>query len=429
MVDYQNTKKEYYRYLYKYSPDRPQNNNINIMNMFRYVLEIYTKWKSNPNDPQLSPFNIDLNKLSQYLFDKNKTKKYYCINRQNKNMVVGDDDIETILIKKLSKHFLELFMNDKEITPNFLDTLYKSVNGVSNVVDILMDDNTNRDLIKNVIMQLIQPSINKKQISRIKYPTINNSNINNSRLRHNEIYKIDENVLKNIRSEDIIYNVTVSINDIFNNVIKELTVNQRVICTKCNGRGILDIDMYQKLCFRCNGNLTETKTNNYQLDIRKSKLIFPKEGHQGIDRNYGDLIINVKPKDIGNYEIVNDYDLLTEVELSFIEVYTQFEFYLKYVSGYYYHIKFSPENLSPKDNVKFRKKLQIRVRDKGLPIEDTGRFGDLYIKFKVVLPDIELEDIEKLKNISSLKSNRKSLVKINQPSSKLDNSILAIEFI
>jgi DnaJ-class molecular chaperone len=256
-------------------------------------------------------------------------------------------------------------------------------------------------------MQLIQPSINKKQISRIKYPTINNSNINNSRLRHNEIYKIDENVLKNIRSEDIIYNVTVSINDIFNNVIKELTVNQRVICTKCNGRGILDIDMYQKLCFRCNGNLTETKTNNYQLDIRKSKLIFPKEGHQGIDRNYGDLIINVKPKDIGNYEIVNDYDLLTEVELSFIEVYTQFEFYLKYVSGYYYHIKFSPENLSPKDNVKFRKKLQIRVRDKGLPIEDTGRFGDLYIKFKVVLPDIELEDIEMLKNISSLKSNRK----------------------
>jgi DnaJ-class molecular chaperone len=427
MVDYQNTKKAYYRYLYKYSPDRLQNNNINIMNIFRYILEIYNKWKSNPNDPKLSPLNIDVKKLNQHLFDKNKTKKYYCINQQNKNMLIRDDDIETLLVKNLSKHFLEMFMDGKEVTPNFLDTIYKSVNGVSNVVDILMDDNTNTDLIKNIIMQLIQPSKNK--ISKIKYPKNNNSTINTI-LRDSDTYKIDENVLNNVRSEDIIYNVTVSINDIFNNVTKELIVNQKIICTKCNGRGVLDITTHQtRLCFRCNGNLTETKTNVYQLDIRKSKIIFPKEGHQGIDRNYGNLIIIVKPKDIGDYEIVDDYDLLTEVELSFIEVYTQFEFYLKYINGYYYHIKFSPENLSSKDNIKFRKKLQIRVRDKGLPIENTGRFGDLYIKFKVILPDINSEDIKKIKDISSFKSNRKSLVKMTQPTSKIDNSILAIEFI
>lgn len=454
--DFTQSKKRYYKYLHQYHPDRPQNNNDTMSNLFRTILQMYVRWKQNPNDPKLSPLNIDPEKLSNYLFDKSKNEKpkYYCINHKENNIIVDNNNIESIIIKHISQYFLELFIEKKEITPNFIDTIYQSVNGMSGLVGIL-NNKTNKTAIHNIIVKLIESNniptnlINSKglKVSNIKRIIDSaNKEVNNTKAITNvntisKVYydsegnKIDENVVNNIKTEDIVYNVNVSMLDIYNNVKKELNVNQKIICTKCNGKGILDLAHYSnRICHRCNGMLTENVSKVFKLDIRKKQIIYPREGHQGIDRNYGDLIINVLPKPVDDYTIQNDYDLVTEVELGFVEVYTQFDFYLQYINGMYYHIKFSPRNLSKKDYNKFRKKLQIRVRDKGLPIEDTGRFGDLYINFRVVLPDVDPEDIPKLESIQSLHYNRKTLVQVdntynNVDDDLVDKTLLAIEFV
>jgi DnaJ-class molecular chaperone len=457
--NFTSSKKEYYKYLHQYHPDRPQNNNSAMSNLFRIILQMYVRWKQNPNDPKLSPLNIDPQKLGTFLFDKSKSKKakYYCVNHKENNIIVDNNNMESIIIKHISEYFLELFVEKKEITPNFLDTIYQTANGAPGLVNILTN-NTNKKAIHNIIVKLIESS-NSGDLSNLSDGLIKqNKNLKklidsssifqkehkpelNSIGNISKVYfdaegnKIDENVVNNIKTEDIVYNVNVSMLDIYNNVKKELNVNQKIICTKCNGKGILDLGQYNsRICHRCNGLLTENINKVFKLDIRKKQTTYPREGHQGIDRNYGDLIINVLPKTVDNYKIENDYDLVTEVELGFVEVYTQFDFYLQYINGMYYHIKFSPRNLSNKDYNKFRKKLQIRVRDKGLPIQDTGRFGDLYINFRVILPDIDPIDIPKLESIPSLHYDRKTLVHVDNTYNDVqddlvDKTLLAIEFV
>ena len=443
--DLKTSKKEYYKYLYKYHPDKQsQNNTINISNIFRTVLKLYSQWKENPENPKLSPFNIKPDKLNSFLFDTTKSKKkYYCINDDKKSVIIDNDNnnsfLESIVVKHISQYFLQLFMEKKEITPNFIDNIYQSVNGIPGLINILTDG-TNKEAVHNIIIKLLE---GKKGAltSNIESPTINQTDMSNTSTHPNNIIspiskvyydsngnKIDENVINNVKTEDIIYNVSVSALDIYNNIKKELNVNQKIICTKCNGKGMIETSPFNNsICFRCNGQVTENQSKTFQLDIRKKKTVYPREGHQGLDRNYGDLIINIKPKPMDDYEIINDYDLVTYVELGFIEVYTQFDFYLKYINGAYYHIQFSPRNLSNKDYAKFRKKLQIRVRDKGLPIEDTGRFGDLYIKFKIVLPNVDPTDISKLESISSLQYDRKSLVPVPKSNNIVEPNLLAIE--
>lgn len=444
--DFNTSKKQYYKYLYKYHPDKNSNstNTIDISNIFRIILKLYTQWKENPEDPKLSPFDIKPDKLGSFLFDTTKNKKkYYCINDDKKSVIIDKDNnnfLESIVVKHISQYFLQLFMEKKEITPNFIDTIYQSVNGIPGLVNILTDG-TNKDAIHNIIVKLLEGKKGALTSNNTIHSSSSASSINSSINSNNvlnpisKVYydssgnKIDENVINNVKTEDIIYNVSVSTLDIYNNVKKELNVIQKIICTKCNGKGMIEISPFNsRICFRCNGQLTENQTKMFELDIRKKKIVYPREGHQGFDRDYGDLIINIKPKPMDNYEIINDYDLVTYVELGFIEVYTQFDFYLKYINGAYYHIEFSPRNLSNKDYAKFRKKLQIRVRDKGLPIEDTGRFGDLYIKFKVVLPDVDPSDISKLESISSLKYDRKSIVPVPKTNTIIEPNLLAIEF-
>jgi DnaJ-class molecular chaperone len=225
--------------------------------------------------------------------------------------------------------------------------------------------------------------------------------------------KIDVATSQNIIADDIIYNINVSIEDICNQEVKQLNVTQKRICATCYGTGILELSFQNKICHKCNGQIVQNIDKQFVLDIRKKKMVYPREGHQGIDYNIGDLIVNINPKLDQNYQVVNNYDLETEHTLSFIEVYTEFEFYLKYINGQHYHVKFQPSQLSLFDARKFRKRLRLRIRDKGLPIEDTGRFGDLYIKFKIELPDISQTDVDILRNVNILQHNKKSLVKLN----------------
>lgn len=427
---HQTKKQTYYQYLNQFNPDKytrhyqkkNQTNYKTMLTIFQQILELYSLWRLDPDNTDYSPDKFKPTEVSDYLYNIKKDKKkknngkddtYYCINHQNESYLVNDNKLESLLLSKLSQHVLTLFQDKKKLDPQFVSKLYQSLNNASQIVTLLLDNDNNQSIVSKMLQTLLTTN-----------PT---SAINPSKPRMD--YKIDENVVRNVIREDIIFNVNVAIIDIHNNVSKELPIKQKVICTLCHGTGMVETSPFQKrVCHRCHGYIQEVKEKVFPLDIRKRKIIYPKEGHQGLNMEQGDLIINIYPKATDNYRVINNYDLETYVDLDFIELYTQFEFYLPYITGNFCHIKFAPRHLSPADQKKFRHRKQLRVRDKGLPIEDTNRRGDLYIKFRVELPDMTLEDLAQLEMIPSLKSTRQVIVPVSTPEGEVISSgSLAIE--
>jgi DnaJ-class molecular chaperone len=50
--------------------------------------------------------------------------------------------------------------------------------------------------------------------------------------------------------------------------------------------------------------------------------------------------------------------------------------------------------------------MSLRIRDLGLPISDSGRRGDLYIKLLLKLPELSKTEIRKLKNLVVFNPNK-----------------------
>lgn len=222
--NYQNLKRQYYRLLYQYSPDRTNKDSSQyIFQIFRQILLLYSLWRENPSHAELSPNNIkqdnNSKKFSEYLYDKSKQKisnqkdnntekkfnnefksesnnytndksdkteslidtfqkddtTYYCVNYNDRTVLMKEQDIEGVLINKVSKYLIQMLLDKKAISGDFVNTIYQLFGEPSELVKFITGISSNNNAINNFVSQLLQP-LNRSSLIKHKYkPSIDPS--------------------------------------------------------------------------------------------------------------------------------------------------------------------------------------------------------------------------------------------------------------
>lgn len=179
------------------------------------------------------------------------------------------------------------------------------------------------------------------------------------------------------KPEDIIYNIKVSLADIYNLVKKNITITRT---RKVDGKYI-------------------QKKKKIEIPIYGKEILLEKEGNEL--KNYkerGNIIINIFNEPSDSFKRINDYDLLTFKEINVNQLYTSFVYDIELPNNNV--LKIQSESMI-KDNSTF---LLQKVNKKGLPFEDENhnlQYGNLYIKYKIIFP----KSIDELKNIKEYNEN------------------------
>jgi DnaJ-class molecular chaperone len=149
----------------------------------------------------------------------------------------------------------------------------------------------------------------------------------------------------------------------------------------------------------------------FPIDIREKQLIFEKEGNQSertkneMDNledtaddikekmdDISNLVININSRPNQVFERIDDYDLLMNYDVSFLELYTDFVVKFRHLDGKEYNLQY--HNMGPKNT-------KILISNLGLPIGGSGGRGNLYVKLNIILPELSDFDINQLKLMDS----------------------------
>lgn len=164
-------------------------------------------------------------------------------------------------------------------------------------------------------------------------------------------------------------------------------MQNKVRDSSCIGRG----QAWKYKCQHCPHGMKEKNTIKLTLEIEKGsrnndKIVFEKKGKQEIGYEHGDLIFVVQTKKHSTYERKNN-DLYQNYEISLKDALVGFNANLDHISG-------SPVNVN-KQTVTFHNEV-LKIKNKGMPIKSTDRYGDLYIKFFIQFPKKLTEEQKKI---------------------------------
>lgn len=183
-----------------------------------------------------------------------------------------------------------------------------------------------------------------------------------------EIYKVSPDTFTNDveddikTTENIYYNLNVSLEDIYQKKIKKISLKHRRLV---DGKYI-DLPIIYKI----------------PVYIRES--IFYEEAHdkRGFTKR-GNVIFNVYDKDHNIFKRLNDFDLIMVHYINLYDIYRGFSFKFTHLDGKEIIVQCRPGSLAEQGH--FYQKLE----GYGLPCEiDTGR-GDLFIRYMVNFPHID----------------------------------------
>ena len=231
---------------------------------------------------------------------------------------------------------------------------------------------------------------------------------NGSESIFNNIFKKDKPKGKNIYKE-----VSLNLEDIYNGNMYLISYNTQGIntkfqnCSHCNGRGKISYTqqlgpmVIQNLtvCGNCNGtgfiNLYLYKIEEVQIDIPRGfdytqNMIIPNMGLPLYNNENGDLILSF---------ILNSHPYF---KVKYNNLYTNIEITLKEsLIGFTKDIIQLDSRVIIITSESIIKPNMIKcIEDEGLPLLEKNNVGKLYIKFKIIYPDLMTE-----KQIKCIKEN------------------------
>ena len=310
----------------------------------------------------------EISEAYQVLSDESK-RRTYDFTGSSDGMLGSDDPFR--MFNEIFKNHINQFMGMKNNYSDILNNLSQTdvrdipFGGVKfSVHTFSPDDSTPNNSGYNIPVgngNSIDPMelLNQIKMKSKEFATHQPPSRKNKKIK--KIKKITKII--NEKPDDIIYNVNVSLDDIYNNVKKNFTITR----------------------------LRKNKKNKYVE--KKKKLILPligrdvifhNEGHQMKDysRN-GDLVVIINDNIHEKYRRINEYDLLTTVDININQIYDGIQYKLKLLDGSEKYIQSMICSLLEQDH------MYQRIKDYGLPhYNDNNKLvsGDLYIYYNLKLP-------------------------------------------
>ena len=142
------------------------------------------------------------------------------------------------------------------------------------------------------------------------------------------------------KTEPLIVNASIELFDIYHNVEKTITIKRKRKCTYCLGIGYNIDDKFLK-CIDCDGLKILEKDVELKFNCKYKNILFPKMSDE-IDKHIpGNIYINIIPKDLRGYRILDNNDLLyiKYINKDDIDIDNNYNFKLKHFDNNEYNIK------------------------------------------------------------------------------------------
>jgi len=142
-------------------------------------------------------------------------------------------------------------------------------------------------------------------------------------------------------------------------------------CSKCQGRGT---------SYTNERNVTKELTVYVDAGVKDGdKQVLAMEGHQLPGQPHGDVIVTFHVKSHPIYKRIQA-DLACQKEITLVQALCGFEYHMRSLEeDSFLKIQIPPGTVVQPDDV-------YKIADKGLPQKGGGINGNLYIRFKVILP-------------------------------------------
>ena len=141
------------------------------------------------------------------------------------------------------------------------------------------------------------------------------------------------------KTESLNINAKIELFDIYHNVEKAINIKRRRKCNICSGFGYNLDDKFEK-CLQCNGTKYINKNIELKFDCRYKNIVFPKMSDEKDKHIAGNIYINIIPKDLRGYRILDNFDLLYIKYIDRKEIdYGSYDFNLKHFDNHNYKIK------------------------------------------------------------------------------------------
>lgn len=229
------------------------------------------------------------------------------------------------------------------------------------------------------------------------------------------------------RGEDIVFQLPISLKDMYNGVTKKLKVNKQVICktcdgkgsekegalktcTSCNGRGVKmttrrmghnivqmqsdcddcgrkgEIIDKKDQCKTCKAKKTVQETKVIEVHIDKGmkhnqRITFTEEGDQSPGITPGDIVIVLQErKDPSCLFKRRENDLIYEKRITLLEALTGYEFIIEHLDGRHLIVRSTQNDITKEGDIRV-------IRDEGMPTyKNPFLKGLLFVHFTIDWP-------------------------------------------
>lgn len=251
------------------------------------------------------------------------------------------------------------------------------------------------------------------------------------------------------KGKDVVHQLRVSLDDLYNGITKRLSLQKNIICDKCNGRGgkagststcgscrgsgmqvkihQIGPGMVQQIqtvcrdcegkgeriaakdrCKACNGRKTTKTTKILEVHIDKGmtegqKVVFHGEGDQEPGLDAGDVIIVLVEKEHEIFHRQNE-DLMMKMDINITEALTGFQRVIHTLDKRDIVITSQPGEVIKYGEVKC-------VADEGMPVHrNPFQKGRLIIQFKVEFPSSNWNTVENIKKLEALLPRKETAI-------------------